>query len=351
MTIAIQDPLNLLADPKLSFLSAALDPLQVQQQFQSQIFHHAQRIEALEVQAIRVIRHKPQRRCLIEYDVRVEQQNRIQFMTWIGKVQAKRFKPSSYQLQKLLWDYGFQGDSPDGISVPEPIGLIPEWHMWLQQKVPGISATEILATPAGIPLAPRIAEAADKLHRAWIIPQRFHSLKDELAILHDRLTQVAQQFPLWQSRLTRVLAACDRMAATIPPPHFRGIHRDFYPDQILVDGSRLYLLDFDLFAGGDPGLDIGNFNGHLIEYGLRRLGNPMALAAHQSQLTEKFVQISEGTSRHTIEAYTTLTLVRHIFLSTQFPDRRSSTEAILDHCEQRLSHAIENKYDLVTHNL
>jgi Phosphotransferase enzyme family len=255
-------------------------------------------------------------------------------------VQAKRFKPGSYQLQKLLWDYGFQSDSPDGISVPEPIGFIPEWQMWLQQKVPSIPATEMLATPAGVSLSQRIAEAADKLHRAWIIPQRFHHLKDELAILHDRLTQVAQQFPAWQARLTRVLTLCDRLAAMIPPPCFRGIHRDFYPDQVLVDGTRLYLLDFDLFAGGDPGLDIGNFNGHLIEHGLRLMGSPTALADQQSQLTEKFMQISEGVSRQTIEAYTTLTLVRHIYLSTQFADRRSFTEAILDHCEQRLIQAI-----------
>jgi hypothetical protein len=35
-------------------------------------------------------------------------------------------------------------------------------------------------------------------------------------------------------------------SATWPPPARCGIHRDFYADQVIVDGSRLYLLDFDL---------------------------------------------------------------------------------------------------------
>ena len=34
------------------------------------------------------------------------------------------------------------------------------------------------------------------------------------------------------------------------------IHRDFYPDQVLVDGARVYLLDLDLYSLGEPPLDV-----------------------------------------------------------------------------------------------
>ncbi|MCU0551429.1 MAG: aminoglycoside phosphotransferase family protein [Leptolyngbya sp. Prado105] len=337
MSIAIQDPFHILADPKLSFLAAALDPVQVQQQFQTQLFYRSERLKVLEIQAIRVIRYKPQRRCLIEYDVLVERSGEVQAMTWIAKVRSKGLDQSSYRLQQLLWDYGFEQDSADGISVPEPIGVIPQWRMWLQCKVPGVLVTEAISTSEGTELAQRIADAAHKLHCAWIMPKRCHGMKEEMAILHDRLSQVIVQFPHWQSRLERVLAQCDRLASSISSDSIRGIHRDFYPDQVLVDGSRLYLLDFDLFAGGDSELDIGNFNGHLIEQGLRLLGDPNAFATQQAALSDRFTQINREATRHTIEVYTTLTLVRHIYLSTQFPERQTFTAALVEHCEHRLN--------------
>jgi len=37
-----------------------------------------------------------------------------------------------------------------------------------------------------------------------------------------------------------------------------------------------------------------------------------------------------------VRSYTTLTLVRHIYISTQIAERRPFTEALLELCEQRL---------------
>jgi serine/threonine protein kinase len=336
MSILIHDPFNLLDDPALTFLAPALDPLQAEEQFRACLSFRNQPIQRLDLQAIRVIRHKPRRRCLIEYEVAIKQAERQHTLTWIAKVRSKGLDQASYHLQNLLWQNGFAADSPDQISVPEPVGMIPSWRMWLQCKAPGIPATIALPTTTSADLVYQIAQAIHKLHQANVPTKRQHSITDELAILHDRLSQVAHQKPQWQDRLERILAACDRLAAMIPPPQPSGIHRDLYPDQVLVDGTRLYLLDFDLLTRGDPGLDIGNFNGHLIEQGIREFNHPDALAIQQTALTEQFVQLRGEQTRPAIEAYTTLTLVRHIYLSTQFLDRQSTTAAILDHCERRL---------------
>lgn len=336
MSISVSDSFRVINDPKLSFLTSALDPQQVQQRFQTQLNPY----QKLQLQEIRVIRYKPQRRCLIEYDVIIEEASQISQMTWIGKVRGKGLDQSSYQLQKILWKLGFHDDSPDGISVPETMGMIPEWNMWLQRKVPGVTATSLLTQTQGLELSRRIAQAVHKLHQTLIVPHRTYSISDELDILHDRLAQVAPKFPHWQQRLKQVLAGCDRLAATITDPQFNGIHRDFYPDQVLVDGSRLYLLDFDLYTGGDPALDIGNFNGHLIELGLRTFGNADVLTAQQKALTDQFIQLNGEKFHHSIDVYTTLTLVRHIYLSTQFLNRQPFTEAILELCEQRLENSL-----------
>jgi len=161
-------------------------------------------------------------------------------------------------------------------------------------------------------------------------------MADELNLLGERLADLAQDRPGWAGRLDRLLGACRRLGLGTPEPAPRGIHRDFYPDQVLVDGRRLYLLDFDLYCEGDPGLDVGNFLGHLVEQSLRILGRPDALGDRQKALEERFVELAGEACRASIRAYATLTLARHVFLSTQFPDRRPFTESLLELCEERL---------------
>ncbi|MGQ4648636.1 phosphotransferase [Lyngbya aestuarii] len=331
MNIPVIDPFNIAADPKMPFVAGAIDPLNVQQQFLQSI---PQKLLKFNLCAIRVIRHKPGRRCLIEYDLEIENSDASsQVITLIGKVRAKGTDINSYKLQQSLSNAGFSGNSEDGISVPEPIAVVLEFQMWLQRKVPGEIATNLLAKPSGITLAKRIAEAAYKLHQANIPPKRRHTMADELLILHERLPIVAQLYPHLQKRLERVLEKCDRLGTATPEPQLLGIHRDFYPDQVIVDGSRLYLLDLDLYCQGNPSLDIGNFIGHITEQSLRTLGSPDALADSEAALEEHFVKLSGETTRAAVHSYTTLTLVRHIYISTQIAERRPFTEALLELCE------------------
>lgn len=65
-----------------------------------------------------------------------------------------------------------------------------------------------------------------------------------------------------------------------------GIHHDFYGDQVIVMGDRLWLLDLDLYCQVHPALDMGNFIAHITEFSLREWGNPAALADRETALTE-----------------------------------------------------------------
>ena len=345
LSIPVSDPFGVTNDPKMPFLVQALNPLEVQHQFQHCSLPLTSENDQVQLNAIRVIRYKPGRRCLIEYDLKLERPDApVENITLVGKVQSRsRVRAwSSYHLLKSLWDEGFGSDSEDGISVPEPMGVIPEFQMWLQRKVPGELATKLLAEASGVALAKRIAQAIHKLHQAGISTSRCHTMADELRILHERLLHVAQMKPQWTQRLERLLDAGDRLGNTISEACFRGIHRDFYPDQVIADGSRLYLLDFDLYCKGDPALDLGNFLGHLTEQSLRTLGTPDGLTEQEKVLKESFLQLSGQTTCATISAYKTLTLMRHIYLSTQFPERCQFTETLLELCEQRLG--LEHRY-------
>ena len=185
-------------------------------------------------------------------------------------------------------------------------------------------------------LAARISEAAHKLHRANVPTNRYHGMDDELMILHQHLPLVGQPRPEWRGRLARILAACDALAASVPQARFCGIHRDFYSNQVIVDRARVWLLDFDLYSQGDPALDIGNFVGHLTEQSLRTFGDPAALADRERAMEERFVELAGKAARSRVRAYATLTLVRHIYLSSRTPERMPWTERLIQLCEQRL---------------
>jgi aminoglycoside phosphotransferase (APT) family kinase protein len=323
-------------DPALPFLGEALHADGFRRHLMAPLIRGlgARRVR---LRSARVVRHKPGSRCLIEYAVDAERAGGTsELVSMLGKIRTRSADRASYALHAALRQRGFDSDSADGVSVPEPVAIIPQLHMWMQRRVPGVPATRLLAGPGRESLARRIAEAAHKLHGAGVPAVRRHGVADELRILEDRLTRVAGMRPEWRSRLQHLLGLGHRVAARLREPAWCGIHRDFYPEQILVDGTRLYLVDLDLYCLGDPALDIGNFSAHLTEQGLRFTGDPDALEDAEAALQRRFVELSGPRSLDAVRAYAALSLARHVFLSTQFPERRRLTEWLLQLSEARL---------------
>ena len=107
---------------------------------------------------------------------------------------------------------------------------------------------------------------------------------------------------------------------------------------MLFDGSSIYLLDLDLYTKGDPALDIGNFIGHLTELAVR-MGDACALSTLSTQeaaMEDAYVELAGEEARSRMQIYKILTLVRHIFISTLFSERKAFTEDLLELCEQNL---------------
>ncbi len=348
LSIPVSDPFGVTNDPKMPFLVQALNPLEVQYQFQHCSLPLTSENDQVQLNAIRVTRYKPGR-CLLEYDLKLERSDAsVENITLVGKVLLRRGAWSSYHLVKSLWDGGFGDNSEDGICVPEPMGVIPEFQMWLQRKVPGELASKLLVEASGVALAKRLAQAIHKLHQAGIPTSRRHTIADELRSLQKSFLRLAQMKPQWTQRLARLLDAAARLGNTIPESSLRGIHGSFHSDQVIVDGARIYLIDFESYCEGDPVLDFGNFLGHLTKISLRTFGTPDGLAERENLLTESFLQLSVQTTCATISAYKTLRLMRYIKkdLSSGVPERCQLAETVLELCEQRLGleHQVLNSY-------
>jgi streptomycin 6-kinase len=308
-------------------LSRALHPADVQAAF-AKLTGDADII----IESIQLIRHKPGRRAVIEYRVRTNGT----VWTLIGKARAKGLDQKAFDVTKRL-SVEFTKLEPSAVCIPRPYNVLPEFNMWLQEKVAGGSATKLLLTDAALTLAPRIAKAAHAIHGSAAAPSRTHTISDEMQILAERLSAVSAAKPEWRERLRNVLSDCHSLAPSVAEAKACPIHRDFHPGQVLVDGARLWLLDFDLFSLGDPAVDVGNFIAHVTELSLRHFGNESRLSSVERAIEEAYVALAGEEIRRRIQVYALLTLARHIYISTQFEERRAFTEAILSSCERRLS--------------
>lgn len=296
----------------------------------------------LRLKAIRLTRHKPGRRAVVEYDVEVKRPEMPQHrVTLIGKLRARRSGNEGYRQLEMFWNAGFDAQSADGISVPEPVGVISAFQMWFQRKVSGVTAEGLFSrnnNRDNIALARRVAEVIHKVQRSHVPTEKQHKMVDELRILRECFDKVVTLNPEWTGRLAKLMVACEGLGASLPVLTPCGSHRDFYPAQVIVDGSRLWLIDFDLYCLGDPGLDAGNFIGHITEQALRERGDATALADVERALEERFLELVGENARAPMLAYTNLTLARHIFLSTRFAERAPLTEKLIALCEERMLH-------------
>lgn len=285
----------------------------------------------VEVERARLVRHKPGRRALVEYELRVGPDRARRRL--LGKLRARGADARTFDTVRALRAAGLDGR--DGVEVPAAVGILPGLGMWLQERVDAEPAWAGLLAEGGVALASRIADALHHLHAAPLEPRRQHASSDELRILEERLRSVAAREPSWSPRLERLLDACRRRAAGLAPVAPRGIHRDFYPDQVLVGERGLFLVDLDLHCSGDPALDVGNFVAHLSEWALRRHGDERALADREQALTDRFLEIAGPERADAVRVWTDLTLARHVQISTRFADRRPFTPALLELCEAR----------------
>lgn len=324
------------ADVALPTLATALDPEQAAAAFAAVDAFAGARVHVLHVA---LVRHKPGRRAVIAYELRLTRDGRDERVAAIGKMRARRYAGHAYRRLRDLHVGGFGADNADGIAVPEPLGVARSLNLWLQRRVEGVEATLALRHAAATPLATRVAHAIDKLHRHPVATTRTHTLDDELAILARVFAIAAGQRPAWTRRLDALLDTARALAARRRHAPLTAIHRDFYGDQVLVHGDRLTLLDFDLYCQGPAALDAGNFLGHLAEQAVREPAHAAALSRAEAALEQAYLDRVGHAERAAVRTCTALTVARHVYLSLVIPGRQSTAAAVLDLAEARMEAA------------
>jgi thiamine kinase-like enzyme len=299
---------------------------------------HAERLlHSHRLTNISLLRHKVDRRALLAYEWHSSDgvTNGGRPPVLLGKVRMKGFDDRTFRLHQRLWAGAFGPQSADMIHVAFPVAAIPELRMWMQLRMPGSTAAERLESNGGRD-ACRVADALYKLHHAAVEWDREHSVGDEVRILDERLERLLIERHDLSAPLARVRQHCRQLAGCLSPQARVLLHRDFYQDQVLIDGDRVTLIDLDLASWGHAAIDVGNYIAHLMELGLRSQGDLHAFAEPIQLFQAQYCRRAECLSEHDIQIGITLSLARHLSLSRQFPERWHTTERLLEEVLARL---------------
>lgn len=283
-----------------------------------------------------VIRHKPGRRALIRY--RVEGAG---VAAVLGKLRAKGTDRRTPQVHRALREAGLDGLADHGVGVPRAIGQIDAMKMWLQEEVPGQTLASHLqdANTSRCEILARTGAALARLHDVPPATDRCWTLHDELDVLDRALGCATANIPESAEALRGIMRGARARLEQLGEEAVCGIHRDFYFDQVLVDGRRIWLVDLDLYSIGDPAIDLGNFLAHLDELALRRLGHVTAFAAEAAAFLDGYATVRDLPAVHRISALRSVSLARHIHISTRFQARRHTTRDLISVSLAALSEA------------
>lgn len=155
----------------------------------------------------------------------------------------------------------------------------------------------ILTYESGDPLTPALAQDQDPvssalgralaaLHAAPVAPDRVVSVAEVLWDAQSRAAELGARFPASAGALEQALRALERDIPRDPPPSF--VHGDFGPANLLWNGRRVVVLDFDRCAQGDPGLDVGTLFVQLRRSALRAPGRLPRLAALRERVLDAY---------------------------------------------------------------
>ena len=148
--------------------------------------------------------------------------------------------------------------SGDEIYFPLALGYSDDLMLCAVSAVPGNPPD--LSAPAGreqaVDGAARVAVA---LHGSGVSAGPFRFLHDELSRAADATRLVARDNAHLAARLTGILERIARMESRVQAGEPGLAHGSLAPSQLMLDGSRVGVLDFDRVCQAEPSLDLGRF--------------------------------------------------------------------------------------------
>ena len=227
-----------------------------------------------------ILRHHPGLRATLRYYLRYSDDPPGDAgwpTTLIAKTYDDEKGRHAYDGMCALWRSPLAKD--ERVRIAEPIAYLPDLKLLIQGPIPEEQTlTDLLATALRTQDPATLAEldtalrktamALAALHQAEIATDRAYGWIDELAEVRAFTDRLATAVPALARAATPLLATLDVYAAitTPDPPVFA--HGTFRPNQVLLHGGRVGLIDFDSWCSAEPAVDLALFLTSIRDIGL-----------------------------------------------------------------------------------
>ena len=149
--------------------------------------------------------------------------------------------------------------STSTLAVPRVLGWDRRRGVLTQSRAPGVPLRPCLSTAGRQRTLAMAARALAALHGSGVPLGPATGMRDHVAdLIHPDPDQMARAVPDLASRLAALTRGLRHWTPAAPSPVV-PIHRDCHPRQMLLEGDRVWLVDWDLAARGDAALDVANF--------------------------------------------------------------------------------------------
>ncbi len=183
---------------------------------------------------------------------------------WYGDTMGS----STFALMQAL-DERLQANQDGVLAAPRPLFYDHASQMLVQQAAPGKPYQGLLKHLRYRHYLREVGRALSALHRlpvAESIPdKRVADHMKELMRPHPLV--LAEAMPDQRTRIENLAEEMLRVEAAWRAAWPKAwLHRDFHVGQLFYGQGRVWVIDWDLAAYGDPALDVGNFLQNLIKY-------------------------------------------------------------------------------------
>jgi hypothetical protein len=192
---------------------------------------------------------------------------------------------NAYDGMVALWHSPLAANA--GVMIAEPLAYIPELKIMVQRTIPSDQSLEDLLKAA---LSADSQEAFEELyryvrraaaglaalHQSGVYHGETVGLDERFAELRDLIARLLVPVPDLAGVAEPLLARFEALAAVQPPDPSVPTHGTFHPEQVLIDGERVGLIDFDDFCIAEPAMDVGLFCATIKDNGLNALDASLA---------------------------------------------------------------------------
>ena len=325
-------------DNRLPSLPVAVDGAAMAPVLESALAPHAAGSRLQSVTA-RVMRYKPERKCLLRYD-----------LAWCDGapaaaprvVWARVARRAKFERTRSILPRVHPLSARLGFELPEPLGVVPDLAMELCGPVPGVVLFALVQRAEFPALCRGVGEGLCRLHALPVEVEEVLDVATQVVRLEENAVAFRWMLPAERERIAAVereLTA--RLRARAPSPR-RLIHGDFHGDNVLVTDGRLVLLDFEDCAMGEPADDVGSNWAHLTWHVQKAAARSALPESGRRAFLEGYLKDADPSTAACLPTYAAMHcfLYAHQCLRHPLDPRYDDARAMLTACENVLEQGL-----------